>query len=258
MSDDTPVRGGIQSLEKGAAILRALETAGRPLRLTELAAQVGMSRSQAHGYLVSLIRTGLVAQDQASGLYDLGEAALQLGLVALSRLDFLKLARGAMSGLSERLGETVTLSVWSGQGAVVVDKIEGGRDSVYEIRIGSTVRLWPTATGRVFMAFLPQAVWEPVLLELLARSGLGPDAVTGLPDELAAVREHGAAATLPATMPDFSAVAVPVFDHQAGLKGVITVIGRVEALDIDPCGGPVRQAKQAAAQLSTRLGYRGG
>ena len=44
--------------------------------------------------------------------------------------------------------------------SVVVDKIEGRQDSIYEIRVGSSVRLWPTATGRVFMANLPGELWE--------------------------------------------------------------------------------------------------
>ncbi|UIY32264.1 helix-turn-helix domain-containing protein (plasmid) [Neorhizobium galegae] len=91
---------GIQSLEKGLKVLTAIQHAGRAMRLNDIAAAAGMTPSMAHGYLVSLVRTGFVAQDRLSGLYDLGDAALQLGLASLSRTDFLSLARAAISQLA--------------------------------------------------------------------------------------------------------------------------------------------------------------
>jgi DNA-binding IclR family transcriptional regulator len=52
-----------------------------------------MSAAKAHRYLVSFQRLQLVVQDAASTRYDLGPAALKLGLASLERLDAVKLAR---------------------------------------------------------------------------------------------------------------------------------------------------------------------
>lgn len=245
---------GIQSLEKGLRVLTAIQHAGRAMRLNDVAAAAGMTPSMAHGYLVSLVRTGFVAQDRLSGLYDLGDSALQLGLASLSRTDFLSLARASISELAAVLGETVTLAVWNGDAPVVVDKIEGRSDSVYEIKVGSLVRLWPTATGRVFMANLPNAEWEHHLRVLMRQGGEGETSTARFITELTEVRAEGYAATLPATVPDFSAVAAPVFDHRGHLKAVITVLGRQDGFDIAPSGPPLTATLRVARSLSGRLG----
>ncbi|MFB9948761.1 IclR family transcriptional regulator [Rhizobium puerariae] len=249
------IRGaGIQSLEKGLRVLTTIRHAGHGMRLNDIAEAAGMTPSMAHGYLVSLVRTGFVAQDRLSGLYDLGDASLQLGLASLSRTDFLSLARATITELASRLGETVTLAVWNGDAPVVVDKIEGRSDSVYEIKVGSLVRLWPTATGRVFMAGLPRHEWEHHLRDTMRQGGEGEASIARFIADLAEVRERGYATTLPSTVPDFSAIAVPVFDHRAYLKAVVTVLGRQGDFDIAPGGEPLTTALRATRSLSLRLG----
>lgn len=252
---DPDIKGtGIQSLEKGLRVLTAIQHAGRAMRLNDIAAAAAMTPSMAHGYLVSLVRTGFVAQDRLSGFYDLGDSALQLGLASLSRTDFLSLARASISGLAAELGETVTLAVWNGDAPVVVDKIEGRSDSVYEIKVGSLVRLWPTATGRAFMANLPNAEWEHHLRAMMHQGGEDDASIARFITDLGDVRREGYAATLPSTVPDFSAVAAPVFDHRAHLKAVITVLGRQDGFDITPSGQPLAATLHAARSLSLRLG----
>lgn len=251
--DIRDVRGaGIRSVEKGLGVLRALQAASAPLRLNDIAAACGMSASMAHGYLVSLVRTGFVTQERVSGLYDLGDAALQLGLTALGRADFLKFARDAMAELGEKLGETVTLAVWSERGPVVVDKLEGRRDSVYEIRVGSVVTLWPTATGRIFLANLPEPLWRAQMETILGAAGEVDR--TRFDQALEQARAAGVATTLPATVPDFSAIAAPIFDHRSALKGVMTVIGRASGFEVAPDGRNALAVKAAAYALSLRLG----
>jgi DNA-binding IclR family transcriptional regulator len=88
----------------------------RPLMLRDLAAAAGMSAAKAHRYLVSFQRLELVVQDAATTRYDLGPAALKLGLASLERLDSVKLARQRVHGLMERTGQTLALAVWGNQG----------------------------------------------------------------------------------------------------------------------------------------------
>ena len=86
-------RAGIQSVEVGFGLLQVLGEAAGPLMLRDLARAANMSAAKAHRYLVSFQRLELVVQDSASTRYDLGPAALKLGLASLSRLDAVRLAR---------------------------------------------------------------------------------------------------------------------------------------------------------------------
>ena len=83
MNDEVDGKHGVQSLEIGMGILRAMVNGQRSMMLKEIAAGADMPASKAHRYLVSLIRAGLVEQDPASSRYDLGPFALNIGLVAL-------------------------------------------------------------------------------------------------------------------------------------------------------------------------------
>ena len=74
------------------------------MMLRDLGAAAGMSAAKAHRYLVSFQRLGLVVQDEHSTRYDLGPAALKLGLASLERLDAVQLARARMDALMRRSG----------------------------------------------------------------------------------------------------------------------------------------------------------
>ena len=63
---------GVQSVEVGLRLFKVLAAASAPLMLKDLAAAARMPPAKAHRYLVSLSRAGLVEQNSATGLYDLG------------------------------------------------------------------------------------------------------------------------------------------------------------------------------------------
>ena len=71
---------------------------------------------------MSFQRLSLVVQDEASTRYDLGPAALRLGLASLSRLDAVKLARARLPQLMTVIEHTLALAVWGNHGPTVVDR----------------------------------------------------------------------------------------------------------------------------------------
>ncbi|MGE0774127.1 MAG: helix-turn-helix domain-containing protein, partial [Sphingomonadaceae bacterium] len=105
-----PRRKGIQSVEVGLRVLEALASLDEASTLKAVAQASGVSGSQAHRYLSSLIATGMAQQDPASGRYDLGPAALKLVLGALSRIDAFKITDSAISEFVHRAGWTVQIA----------------------------------------------------------------------------------------------------------------------------------------------------
>ena len=88
-SSDTPARTsrGIQSVEVGGQLLKALARSGRRMALKDLARDADMTPAKAHPYLVSFGKLGLIEQDPVSGHYGLGQLAVQLGLISLQQVD---------------------------------------------------------------------------------------------------------------------------------------------------------------------------
>ena len=113
-SEAVPVRSrGVQSVDIAVRLLQVIAAAPGPLSLKDVSDAAGMPPSKAHRYLASFVAAGLVTQKHRSGAYDLGRAALRLGLAAMARLDIVNDAASAMEDLVERSGATALLAVWA-------------------------------------------------------------------------------------------------------------------------------------------------
>lgn len=250
MTTTSPQRG-IQSIEVGGALLRALAHHGRPLALKDLAAEAGMAPAKAHPYLVSFGKLGLIEQDPASGRYGLGPLAMQLGLISLQQLDPLALANAEIERLAAETGHTVAIAVWGSRGATIV-RVARPASAVYvSMRHGTVMSLRHTASGLLFAAHLPRAQLRPLL-----RAEPASDGDADLETQLAQVRAEGIARVQDRLLPGISAVAAPVFDGSGVIALAITAIGPSATLDSTPDGLPARALHRAAVALSGRLGWR--
>jgi DNA-binding IclR family transcriptional regulator len=246
-------RQGVQSVETGVAVLRALAAAREPLSLKSAAERSGLAPAKAHRYLVSLVRAGMVEQDPLSGRYRLGQGAVEVGLAAIADLDVMEFAEPALAALRAELDETVMLAVWGNHGPVVVRWADSGRPVTTNIRTGSVMPLVTSGTGRTFAAFLPDGQTRDLIAGELARN---PDAAKIWPAKLAETRKHRMSRVDGDLLPGVAAFAAPVFDANGEIVAVIAVLGRQGDFDSDWDGVNARALRAAADQLSRRLGYR--
>lgn len=251
---------GIQSVEIAARILRALAEGGGALALRDLAAATGMHRGKVHRYLISLARAGLAARESEFGHYGIGPLAITAGLAGLNRLDPIRLAYAALPALRDRIGETVVLAVWGEHGATVIALEDSARPVTLNVRVGSILAVRTSAMGRVFAAFLPEAIVRPVLAVERKRGTAGtgagsPPSPAALARILAEIRRDGLAAVAGTLIPGLNALAAPVFDQRGKLVLVMGVVGRRETLAARTTGPGATALRDAAAALSRQLGY---
>ena len=255
-------RAGIQSVEVGFGLLDALARAAGPLMLRDLAAAAGMSAAKAHRYLVSFQRLQLVVQDAGTTRYDLGPAALKLGLASLSRLDAVKLARERIGPLMEAIGHTLALAVWGNHGPTVVHWEESPQAVTVNLRLGDVMPLLSSATGRCFAAHLSKEAIAPLLREEMARAQ--KQGRTDVPTTMAQaralldeVRARGAARVIDVLLPGIVGFCAPVFDSDGHIALGIVALGPTGTFDAEWDGAVHRPLCAAAAQLSRDLGFAG-
>lgn len=249
---------GVQSLEVGMSILRAMASGKRSMMLKDIAQAANMPPSKAHRYLVSLIRSGLVEQDKLTSRYDLGPFALNLGLVALDRVDRIRLGLSAITELRDRTNEATSLAVWSDVGPVVVRWERPRRMVTVNVVTGTHLGLLRSAAGQVFAAWLPERLTEALLCREI-ETGRAPTGVTTLEQAralLAKVREQGIAVL---RGQDYfargvEAAAVPVFNFKNEITMSIAVVGVEGSMDLSPGGATLGLLRDAGIQLSRRLG----
>ncbi|SFJ36241.1 IclR family transcriptional regulator [Bradyrhizobium sp. Gha] len=171
--------GGIQALDAALSVLRVLRSFDGPATLSDIAREAGMPPSKVHRYLASFIHAGLAVQKERSGRYDLGREAAELGVAAISRNNFVVRASDELEELATATGQAALLAVWSHNGPTVVRMERGPHLTTTSIGLGSTFPLLDSATGRVFLSYLPSPQLSARLqneLERTASAGLSwPD-----------------------------------------------------------------------------------
>jgi DNA-binding IclR family transcriptional regulator len=251
-------QAGIQSVEVGFALLEALIRTPSAMMLRDLAQEAGMSPAKAHRYLVSYQRLGLVAQDSGAR-YDLGPAALKLGLAALERIDAVQLARSHMDALMAEIGHTVAIAVWGNHGPVIVHWQEPARAVTVNLRLGDVMPLLSSATGRCFCAFMPFAQIQPFLtaelahLSKAARSDL-PSSLTAAKAMMNETREHGLGRVTGSLLPGINGLAAPVWDASEHMCLSLVSLGASASFDASYEGAIANSLRRQAARLSAQLG----
>jgi DNA-binding IclR family transcriptional regulator len=225
-------RGGIQALDAALQLLKAMATFDTPASLTDLARAAGMPASKAHRYLASFAHAGLVVQERRSGLYDLGPGAAQFGLAALARNAFVNRASDRLGDLTSETGLTALLVVWGDLGATVVRWQRAPTIFITSLGLGTTMPLLNSASGRVFLAFLPKHITADRLRQEVERAAsdgiLIPDCdytPTSITSLVARIRADGVAAIDGRFIPGLNAISAPILNWQEEAEAAVTLIG---------------------------------
>lgn len=253
-------RKGVQSIEIGAQLLHALSQSPGALTLRDLSAAGGMSASKAHRYLVSLVRAGLVEQNPTTSQYDLGEVSLRIGLAALNRLDVVRFGTQAAIDLNQRTDATVILSVWGTTGPTVIALYNSTEMLLTNLAVGSTLPLTRSASGQIYLAYMPRSVIaarvERELKGAYAQSSHSRIKNWKDIDKLTAqVRKDRLGATHGEIVPDQSALAAPIFDHQGRLAAALAIIGVSSVIERASSHSPASLLHQYADNVSHRMGF---
>ncbi len=257
-SPDSDKKNGVQSFEIGMAILRAISGGHRAMMLKEIAAAADMPASKAHRYIVSLVRSGLVEQDPLTSRYDLGPFALSLGLVAVDRLDRIKLGLSAISDLRDEVNQTTALAVWSDNGPVIIRSMRPYRPITVNVVTGTALQVLTSSSGRAFAAWLPAATTAALMSRERAAKGLPAElqSTASVEAMLADVRRDGVSIVNDYHLvPGVAAAAAPVFNFQHEITLSMLVIGVKSMIDLSLQGPVITALKHSAQALSLRLGH---
>ena len=142
----------VQSVERAAALLRAVATASGPsATATALAQTVGLNRTTTWRILATLEQQRLVSLDRETGCYSLGfgliDLAGQAGDTSLART-----AHAVLQRLAAQTGETAALAVMRDGALTYVAEAVGGA-IVSVTWQGRPVSMHATSTGKVLLAF---------------------------------------------------------------------------------------------------------
>ncbi|HEY0698154.1 MAG TPA: IclR family transcriptional regulator [Micromonospora sp.] len=253
----------VRSVSRAAEVLEALAAAtpGEGLSVTDVARVCGLSKSAAFATLHTLCHHGLAADD-GEGMnrrYRLGMALARLGVRAQEQLSLRDIARPVLGGLTRDTGLTSRLAVSEGAHAVVIDQVSNGERIQIDLRMGTRELPHCTGLGKALLAEMT----PPQIADLIDRVGLPrrtDHTITDLDSLLAHlddVRQSGYALDDEEDADGVFCIGSALRDHTGGCAGAISITGLKLGLPSWRYQELGRQVRQAAEEISTRLGYAG-
>ena len=253
----SPSSARVQSIQRAVAILRSFTEAEPELGVSALSRRLGLHKSTVSRILSTLHHEGLVSQNPKTGEYRLGLGLISLAGVALGRLDARGVAQPYLDTLVELSRETVDLTVQDGLECLTVDRAPSPQPIRYVGWIGRRTPLHCTASGKVFLAYMPSEARQQFLMLPLAgytdKTQVDPEAL-----ELALhqISQQGYAVVHEEFEAGFSSIAAPVHDQTGQVVAAVSIAGptyRVTSAQVSALIDPLKQVTHA---ISAELGYK--
>jgi IclR family KDG regulon transcriptional repressor len=240
---------------KAFSVLEALANSDKPSRITDLALELGLAKSNTHRLLKTLEALGYVRQRSEDGLYEASLRLWETGVKVLSRLDLREIARPWLLSLAKETGETVHLSRFDNGEAVYLDKIESTHAVRAYTQIGGRSPAYATATGKALLAHQSEAIIASVATNLIAFTPRTLIDENALRTHLAAVRRNGYATNLGEWRASVYGLGAPIFNEAGAVVAAVGISGLDERLRGKALSSWAPAVTRAAFTISRELGY---
>lgn len=192
------------------------------LRLTEIKDALGLPVSSVHNMLQTMVAAEVL--NVTSDLrYTIGPRMVGLSLSAVNALDIRTAARRHLLALARLVGDDTYLGIKLGQRVFYADRCVGTQRVSLDIRLGESLPLHSTATGKLFAAHDPQLAARTLAGELprqTARTITDPELLRA---EYERIRKRGYATSQEEAVAGVVGYAVPILRGGGVLAGAIHV-----------------------------------
>lgn len=247
---------GLGVLGKATRLLDLL-AATREATTAELAEALEEPRSSTHRLLNVLAELDLVEPGSQRGRYRLGLKLLRLGSAVVSRLDVRLAALPLMERIHDDTGETVYLLLRRGRDAVCIERIDGRRAALMDLKLGGSLPLHEGAGPRAFLAFGPRSEWQHYidggsLHDSQTDTVLAPEDVVA---ELEKARRAGVVVNENVYPPGFAAIGAPIKDFRGEVCAALSISGTLGSLLGADRDRVPEMIVGAALEISRSLGH---
>lgn len=216
----------VQSVVRALSLLQVLASSPVDCSLSELTQQAKLAPSTTHRLLNSLVQAGYASQDPDTGRYGLGNNLLLLSRRAAHKHQLIQVARPYLERLARDVGETANLTSRDDDTVIQLDHVDSPNILRVAYPVGERFPLHASASGKLFLAFLPGDVRDRILKG--KRQSYTEDTLverSRLLDELAAIRARGYSIDDNEREIGVRCVAVPIRNARGQVVAAISLTG---------------------------------
>ncbi|RZL81014.1 MAG: IclR family transcriptional regulator [Rhodococcus sp. (in: high G+C Gram-positive bacteria)] len=244
----------VNSVERAFAVLRCFDVDHPARTLSSVAASVGLPRGTARRFLLTLVELGYLQLD--GRLFTLTPLVLTFGHSYLATHDLPRVAQPRIDRLAADLGETVAVTVLSGEDILCVACASSQRVVTAAIAVGSRFPAHATASGRVLIGHLSPEERDKYFATVVLRQ-LTPRTVVDrrvLRSDVNHVVEQGWSTVTDELEMGMRSAAVPVRDPEGVVVAAVNVSLQKSRYSVDDIRYAVAPAlSEAAAAITAGL-----
>jgi DNA-binding IclR family transcriptional regulator len=247
----------VQSVERTLDIIEALAVNRTGIGVTELSKGLNLHKSTVHRLLTTLMVRKYVEQDSESGKYRLSVKLFELGNAVLSKLNMRAHALPFLRELRDRTRETVQLSIVDQNEVLYIDVLESPEKIGVKAAIGERVPLYCTASGKIWLAGLPDDRFMEVLrgLEFKSHTPSTITSVDKLKDDVLKARESSVARDLGEYDEDLYGLGAAIKNYRGRVIACISLAVPSSRYQEAAFNDLAKMVKEAADKICYSVGF---
>lgn len=253
----TPRSRRVQAVDHAIDILQALAYSPYGSSLSDIAAQVGLSKATVHHLLATMASRRLVARVSDGTQYRLNWGLYELGTAVLRGLDVTRIARNFLDQLATQTGESALLGILDEDSVLYLDRGDPHGTFRMVANAGRRSPLYSTASGKVLLAYAPdRGLFDRVVDAGLEK--LTPSTIVDphdLRETLAEVRQRGYATCWQEREVGLSSLAVPLRDYTGAVVASLAIAGPASRLNQRSLKQHLLPLQQTGNAIGARLGH---
>lgn len=236
---------GVKTLQHGLDILTCFLTAANELSLTEIARIMDRNPASTYRLICTLEKANFLKKNPANKKYSLGFTLKLLGDKADYPEYLVALVQPHLVAINAIFNENASLYVFQNYRRLCVARVESTQSFRQVLPLGATIPLTRGAGGKALLAFLPEKMRKTALK-------MDPSVNEA---ELAAIRAAGYAVYSNELTQGTTGIAVPVFNADKTVAGVLNLSGPIVRMTPDIVSKGISVLTEHAVEVSDKLGY---
>lgn len=245
----------VRSIERAIQILDCFDDDHPTWGLTELAEEIGLHKATAHRIMTTLLNYDYLEKTSEGQRYKLGLKLIRIGCRYFNRLDLQKVAYPYLKDLVDKYNEACDLSVFDGREIFYLDVIQCNHALTIAASPGMRLPAHCTASGKVFLAFLPDNEYQKFVEQPLPK--LTQNTITDpelLRENLRDVKEKGFAVDYEEMEMGIFAISTPILNKEGEIVATISIPAPVNRISEEKINELSSALKRTSKKISENLG----
>ncbi|HWQ47094.1 MAG TPA: IclR family transcriptional regulator [Longilinea sp.] len=246
----------VRAIERALQILDCFNEEHTERSLTEIVKLVGLHKATTHRIMTTLLNSGYLEHTPDGQKFRLGLHLASLGFIVINKMDLRSEAYPFMSQLTQQLDEACDLSVFDQDHVFYVEVMQSRHTLRIAAAIGQRLPAYCTASGKLFLAFLPEPKLEAILNQpMKSHTNNTITSSALLRPQLDVIRQQGYAVDDEEYEVGIRAVAAPIRNREGSVIAAISIPSPTSRMTPDRIPAVAEVLKEMTDKVSHRMGW---